>query len=92
MASPNCDFIRKQLFKISKIRLLDWENNFEISSRPYALNTTHMTYQLKRQRAVDAGPRKLPPLLLLTCIMTLGLRKMKRRRRKQRRRNEKLAS
>ena len=58
MASPNCDFIQKQLFKISKIRLLNWGIYFEISRRKYALNMTHTIYQPKRQHAVDGGPGK----------------------------------
>ena len=76
MACPNCNFIRKQVFKISKIQLLVWGIYFENSRRQYVLNMTHMIYQVKRQHAVDSGPRKLLHLHLLTSMPTLGLRKM----------------
>ena len=84
MAWPNCDFIRKPLFKILKIQLLDWGNDFEISRRRYARNIIHMIYRPKRQHAADGRPGKLPHHQLLTFTPTLDPRKTNRYRKRER--------
>ena len=91
MASRNCDFIQKQLFKISKIRLLDWGIIFEISRRQYARSTPRIIYQVKRRHGGDGRLGKQRFLNLLMSMPTRGLTKM-RRRRKRRKKNGNYAS
>ena len=92
MASRNCNFIQKQLFKISKIRLLDWGIIFEISRRQYARSTPRIIYQVKRWHGGDGRLGKLRFLNLLMSMPTRGLMKMRRRRRKRRKNNGNYAS
>lgn len=90
MVWPNCDCTQRPQSKILRPLRSVWVNFFEILRRWYALNTRHMTYQLRKPLAAGARVGKQQQnhnhhQHMYTLTLMLRMRSSHQRKRRRRR-------